>query len=219
MGPAHPLVFDVHRSYKESAGFYRPHPSAGEMGQEAIPPEKLYSRLFVTDLAWTQPWGARICLKYLKKVRAGWLRGMGHYEKAVKGAAPSLRERVRKEFAVAKMVGCILTTAINTLAFHLQRDALFAATYKNSTALIRDVEEMKEIAVREIKNAEEALKALDMNYALGYFDIYGTTYCRQSIEEKIRQVRHVAEVELEEYLDHYLHHIFEENYDRKGVSF
>jgi hypothetical protein len=223
MGPAHPLIFDLHHTYEDHPGFYRIKPSMSELGQEAVVPGKYYSRLFVSDLTWTQPWGSRICLKYLKKVRAGWMKGMALYEKALKATAPSLREKAGKECAVAKMVGFILTTAINTLLFYTKRDRLFAASYADSRTLKRDIEELRRVAHGEIENARAALKALDVNYllgyyAMGYFDIYATAYSRETIKEKICQVQHVADVELEEYLDLYLHHIFEENYDRKEPS-
>jgi len=220
MGPAHPLIFDVQREPLPASCFYRANPSHSELDEEpAANARKLYTRLFVSDLSWTQPWGSDICLKYLKKVRSAWIRGMARYEKALKKTNPSQREKAKKEFAVAKMVGCTLTTAVNILAFYIQRDRLFGSAYADSKTLIRDVEKLREIANAEITNAREALKALDMNYASGYFEIYGTVYTRRSIEEKIRQVRRVAEVELEEYLDLYIHHIFEENYERKHPPF
>jgi len=216
IGPAHPLIFDVQRDYNLSHLFYQQRPYIAE-GTSAEHESVIIKRepVYVSDLSWTQPWGVEIFLRHMQKVRSGWARGLALYEKALKKSGRSRRKQALKEFAVAKMVGCTLTTAINTAEFYITRDVLYGTAYRTSAALRKDLALLRRVAENELKNAEEALRAMDMNYALGYFDTYGTVYTREMIEAKIRQVKYVINHELPEYLKLYLPHIFEENCDGK----
>ena len=216
IGPAHPLIFDVHSDYNLPHLFYQQRPYVAEAASDEH--EKLIMKrepVYMSDLSWTQPWGVEIFLKCMQKVRDGWTHGLAFYEKALAKSGRSRHKQALKEFAVAKIVGCTLTAAINTAEFYIMRDILYGTVYRNSSALKKDVGILRSIAEDELKNAKGALEAMDMNYALGYFDTYGTVYTREMIEAKMRQVNIVINKELPEYLKLYLPHIFEEIYEER----
>ena len=103
-------------------------------------------------------------------------------------------KEILKLINMGKYMICCFTTDIHVKQMYIYRQRLSVVpTRLEATRLIENI---KKLAIKEIKNCERAIKVVDKDSALGYEPCMGYAGDRVHIEWKIRQVKHMLENEL-----------------------
>ena len=89
---------------------------------------------------------------------------------------------------------CCFTTDINVKKMYIYRQRLFIAGSNSEVKNI--VDGIRKLGLKEIRNAEKALRVVDKDSSLGFEPSMGYGGDRAHIEWKIRQVKHMLENEL-----------------------
>jgi hypothetical protein len=155
IGFAHPLVFDALRPGVLDDAFWLD----GAARQRPT---------FVTDLSWTHPYGADVCLKSLVKTERAWSRGCERLDAIPSPGArdPYVAGCLDTHQALARGIRCILRTAIHTIRFLDTRDTYFREP-SNLALARRRLTALREIAKLEVANAEDGLRCMRRDIQLG----------------------------------------------------
>lgn len=92
---------------------------------------------------------------------------------------------------------CCFTTDINVKKMYLYRQRLSIAPTNQAVSKI--LADIRKVGAAEIRNAENALKCVDFDSAIGFEPMMGYAGDRAHIEWKIRQVKHMLTHELAVY--------------------
>ncbi|MHB9023553.1 MAG: hypothetical protein ACYC7E_05180 [Armatimonadota bacterium] len=153
------------------------------------------SPLFVADLQWTQPFGAEICLRSLRKMERHWRRGCRYLSELAPGTTDYTSNRQAEHTALCGGILCTIRTAINMVRFYTLRDAMF---HEPSDARImrKRLSALRSIAKEELANAERGLDCLRANPLLGYDYIYHFGFTEEMALSKIAHTRRLIDFEL-----------------------
>ncbi|MBI4028306.1 MAG: hypothetical protein HY360_25200 [Verrucomicrobia bacterium] len=186
IGFAHPLIFDPLQPGELIPSFWLDSP-----GTKQRP-------MFITDLAWTHPFGSDACLKSLIKTERAWARGCALLEDASPaclGAGRSSGNRnapadgqLDAHQALARALLCMVRTAIHTVRFLDIRDRYFREP-SNLALARRRLTEMRAIARRELANAEDGLRYLPRNIQIGYDYSNEAGFTEAMVRSKIEHTR------------------------------
>jgi hypothetical protein len=182
-GPSHPLFLDAN---------YRPVNSKG--------------RNFTNDLQWTMPYGAEITAKYFRLMQEEWQRGVALLEESVHDVPPGKKHNLEQEIGITKVQLACVNTTLNLIAFCQARLGL--ATGPSSQEAQQALDQMAEIARREMENSQQALAYVKADSRLGYANSAltetigvgrGGIFSPVSIEKKIACVRRLLDTEVPAY--------------------
>lgn len=182
IGFAQPLILDPMQPGELISSFWM-----GDFNSRGRP-------LFITDLSWTHPFGAEACLRALQKTERTWARGCVLLESLpAPGKSNSQTARLDAHQALARAILCMIRTAINTVLFLDLRDMCFREA--SSLRLVRRrLTKMRDIAKRELANAEEGTRCMRRNEQIG-FDYINTQlgFTEAMAQSKIAHTRHLID--------------------------
>ena len=179
-GPSHPFFL---------AARYQPVNSAG--------------RNFTNNLMWTMPYGVEITAKYFRLMQEEWQRGVAVLVESASLVPPDKKENLDKEVGIAKVLLSCVNTCLNFIAFCEARLSLETGTDRDRRSQILD--QMAEIARRELENSQQALPYVKADSRLGYANSglketigvgRGGIFSPQSIEKKMRSLRRLIDTEI-----------------------
>jgi hypothetical protein len=186
IGFAQPLVLDPLRPGELIPSFWM-----GASGVKDHP-------LFISDLAWTHPFGAEVCLKSLLKTERAWARGCRILESL---PSPGKRDRVAAgqldaHQALAHAILCMLRTAIHTVRFLDIRDR-YLREASNLKQVRQRLTQMRAIAKQELANTEDGARCLPRNRQIG-FDYMNVQlgFTEAMVQSKIAHTRRLIDWEL-----------------------
>ena len=151
--------------------------------------------MVVTDLRWTQPFGAEVMLRTLGKMERHWRRGHELLQGTQAPAGSCQARRLEEHQALCEGLLCVIRTAINTVRFLLRREELFRAP-SNLQTIRRHLQALRRLAREELTNAEDGLACMKRNPLIGYDYIYRGGFNTEKVESKIALTRQLIDEEL-----------------------
>jgi hypothetical protein len=196
LGPAHPLIFNVQKTYGLPAAFRLLRGDAAEMvsAEELKELQDAASPRYISDVLTTLPYGVERYLDLLTRCRAVWSDGLALLRRALLQG----NDRARLELNVCETIDCHLATLENVVRFYAARDRLQgeATTLEEFRT---GIDSLREIIDREIANAERILPILRQDPRIGFGHCYGRVYDASMVQTKIDQCRYVRDIELSLY--------------------
>jgi hypothetical protein len=139
--------------------------------------------------AWRSVYPAEVWIGQMEKVRAGFERGCGLWEKAVPLAAGPARREAGREAGLFRAVGLHIASCANQARFVAARDRLLAAADEAARAAGRT--ELREAAQAELAAAKELLPLAQADARIGYESSNHYFYIPQDLLEKVLSCRGV----------------------------
>ncbi|MDD5705759.1 MAG: hypothetical protein PHR35_07520, partial [Kiritimatiellae bacterium] len=187
IGFAQPLILDVLSPGDLLPCFWM---GNGNGGAKARP-------LFIGDLSWTHPFGVKACLKALVKTERAWGTGCAALESARADKADAAASaRLDAHQALAHAILCMIRTAVHMVRFLDLRDRLFREP-SDLKGVRRHLTAMRELAKRELDNAEDGLLCLPRNAQIG-FDYVNVQvgFTEAMVRKKIEHTRRLIDWDL-----------------------
>lgn len=166
IGPAQPL-------------FLNPPKSAPEIFERSG-----HRALWITDLSFVHPFGVKAFLKTTRKMLKYWDEG-----------CELLKDVPGKHAAIARLYRSFLRNGINMTEFYEIRDSFHYAPY-SAEQMRSKLLEMKEIALRELENAKEALEILQEYPELAFNYTYRYGISEEMLLWKIQHTENLISREL-----------------------
>ena len=143
-----------------------------------------HRELWITDLSFVHPFGVEAFLKTTKQMLNFWDTGCYH-----------LKDIPGKHAAIARLYRGFLRTGINMTEFYYIRDSFHYVPY--TPEMMRSkLLEMKEIAVRELENAKEALAIIQEFPELAFNYTYRYGLSKEMLLWKIKHTENLINRDL-----------------------
>lgn len=165
VGPGHPYYLDKKK------------PGGGQV------------RDWQNNLAWTQPWGPKVVLKYFGLLEAEWQLGISVLDRAMPDVPADKQDNARREYGVAKSILCCVRSCRNLTQFLVAREELYNEQDKTRRDAI--LARIRSVAEAELTTAKEALVWCEADSRVGYSSggaRLGGLYTPALIRWKINQV-------------------------------
>jgi hypothetical protein len=135
--------------------------------------------------------------KCLKRLHSNWLKGVSEFEKALQKTPVHKQAAAGKELGVGKFISATIATVLNVKKWWFLNQKLMAESSRG--AALKLLDEIEQIALAEIKNAEAAIPVVEADSRLGWEPSMEYVTDKWHLEWKIKQVKNVIENEIPVY--------------------
>lgn len=143
-----------------------------------------HRELWITNLSFVEPFGVKVILKSINKMLKYWDSG-----------CELLKDIPGKHTALARLYRGFLRTAVNMTEFYEVRDSFYYAPY-TPEQMRSKLLKLKEIALRELDNAKEALAILQEFPELAFSYTYHYGISEEMCKWKIQHTENLLKREL-----------------------
>ena len=154
------------------------------------------SPLFMNSLAFVAPFGVNSFLRALNKLERYWGEGVAKLEELVLHPEDAyLSKEISAHKAICKLFLCFMKTAKAMVKFYALRESLLAERYtlEQGTEKLR---QMREIALAEIENTQDAIEILKGNHRIAFCYGYRYGISVEMCEYKIQHTKRLIEKDL-----------------------